>query len=89
MQRFENRWRFPNVCGAMDGKHVVVQCPKLTGSRYFSYQNLFGAFLFAVGDTDYSFLYLDVGTDGRVNDVFLFSRSRFGQALEPSAGSSL
>ena len=82
MQRFEMRWQFPNVCGAIDGKHVVVQCPKLTGSQYFNYKKQFSTVLFAVADADYSFLFFDVGTNGRVNDAFVFSRSDFGQALE-------
>ena len=28
---FYERWNFPNGIGAIDGKHVMIQCPKFTG----------------------------------------------------------
>ena len=82
MKDFEERWNFPNLCGAMDGKHVNIRCPSLTGSQYFNYKKSFSTILFAVVDAKYNFLYFDVGTNGRVNDALVFSKSSFNAALE-------
>ena len=33
---FYERWNFPNCIGAIDGKHVMIQCPKFTGQALAS-----------------------------------------------------
>ena len=82
MNGFETHWQFPNVCGALDGKHVTIRCPAHTGSQYYSYKKSFSTILFAVVDAEYNFLYVDVGTNGRVNDAAVFAKSAFCQALD-------
>jgi hypothetical protein len=29
-------WNFPHSLGAIDGKHVVLQCPRNAASEYFN-----------------------------------------------------
>jgi hypothetical protein len=36
-------------------------------------------------DANYKFIYIDVGTNGRVNDALAFSKSTFNEALQTNA----
>ena len=39
--QFKEIWHFPHCIGVMDGKHVVLQCPKNSGSLLFNYKGTF------------------------------------------------
>lgn len=82
MKDYYTFWNFPNCCGAMDGKHVVIRCPKKTGSYFYNYKKTFSTILFAIVDANYNFIYIDVGTNGRANDALVFSKCTFNEALE-------
>lgn len=79
---FYHRWNFSNCLGAIDGKHVLIRCPSRSGSEYFNYKNSFSVILMAVADANYCFTYIDVGTNGRVNDARAFSKSSLYKALK-------
>lgn len=38
---FYKRWNVPNCIGAIDGEHVIIQCPNLSGTTFFSYKQSF------------------------------------------------
>ena len=38
---FEDIWSLPHCPGAMDRKHIPVQCPKLSGSNYCNYKGFY------------------------------------------------
>ncbi|KAB0804251.1 hypothetical protein PPYR_01221 [Photinus pyralis] len=40
-EEFWTRWNFPNTLGAIDGKHVAVQCPTNSGSLYYNYKKYY------------------------------------------------
>lgn len=77
-----HRWNFPNCCGALDGKHVVIRNAPNSGSEYFNYKSSFSVILFASVDANYCFSYIDVGTNGRANDAAVFAKSSLNAALE-------
>jgi len=85
MNDFNTLWNFPNCCGAIDGKHVIIRCPEKSGSEFFNYKKSFSINLLAVVDANYKFIYIDVGTNGRANDALVFSKSSFNFALENNA----
>jgi hypothetical protein len=85
MQDFYTLWNFPNCRGAMDGKHIVIRCPSESGSELYNYKKNYSVFLLAIVDTNYKFIYIDVGTNGRVNDALALSKSTFNGALQTNA----
>lgn len=78
---FYKTWNFPNVVGAIDGKHVRINCPKNSGSMFFNYKKYFSVVLQAVVDANYRFITIDVGGYGKQSDGGTFQASSFYKAL--------
>ena len=75
------KWNFPNCVGAIDGKHIRIQCPANSGSLYFNYKNFFSIVLLALVDANYKFIIIDVGSYGKEGDSGIFNKSIMGQAI--------
>ncbi|KAJ8912223.1 hypothetical protein NQ315_009047 [Exocentrus adspersus] len=73
--------KFPRSIGAIDGKHIVVQCPDHSGSEYINYKKTFSIVLLAVVDSNYKFIFADIGCQGRISDGGVFTNSAFWQKI--------
>ena len=80
--KFQLLWNFSHCVGAIDCKHVAIQCPLNNGSLYYNYKGFFSIALLAVCDAHYCFTLVDIGNYGSNNDSGVLSHSTMGQALE-------
>ena len=79
---FANSWNLPNCLGALDGKHIAMECPKNGGSMFYNYKGFHSLVLMAICDVNYCFSLVDIGGLGRDNDAAIFSQSDMGMAFE-------
>ncbi|XP_068249076.1 uncharacterized protein [Palaemon carinicauda] len=80
-QQFENKWQFPNCCGALDGKHISITPPHDSGSYYWNYKGFNSVVLLALANANYEFIMCDVGTNGRISDGGVLENTKFGDLL--------
>ena len=81
---YEEMWNMPNVIGSIDGKHIRIQCPRLTGTQFYNFKGFFSTVLMAVYDANYCFTVYDLGQFGSNNDSGILMNSPMGELLENS-----
>lgn len=76
------KWNFPHCVGAVDGKHITIWPPRESGSYYYNYKSSHSIVLMAVVNANYEFMYVDVGTNGRVSDGGVWADSSLCARLQ-------
>ena len=80
-QDFARIWQFPNIVGAIDGKHVVMQAARSPNLNFLiaKRRTATSSWLWLMPTIIFS--WFDVGGYGRSSDAGIFSRSTFGHRL--------
>ncbi|KAJ8876737.1 hypothetical protein PR048_021184 [Dryococelus australis] len=78
---FKKRAHFPHCLRAVDGKTHAFINPEHSESLYHNYKHFFSVVLLTVADSNYRFLYVDVGSVGKAADQTILYDSTFGRAL--------
>jgi hypothetical protein len=68
--------------GVIDGKHVVLQCPRNGAIAYFNYKNAFRIVFFALVDANYNFMFFGAECQGRISDSGVFTNTELYKKLE-------
>ena len=79
---FSKRWNFHHTVGALDGKHIAIRPPGKSGSYYYNYKEFHSIVLLALVDSDYKFIYVDVGANGATSDAGVFLNTPLRSALD-------
>ena len=82
MGGFQTKWNFPLCIGAIDGKHIVMLCPPISGSSYYNYKKNFSLVMLAMVDFNYQFTYSDICSSGRISDGGIFKACSLVKALK-------
>ena len=78
---FLDRWNFPHTLGALDGKHVACKCPPGSGSEYYNYKKFYSIVLLALVDSNYKFIWADIGGRGAASDAQVWNDSDLQDAV--------
>ena len=79
---FENRWDLPNCFGAIDGKHVRIKKPNKAGSDFFNYKKFSSVVLMGLVDSQYKFIWVDIGYNGGSSDSQIWNISELNKRIE-------
>ena len=76
---FQETWNLFHAVGAIDDKHIRIQCPKQSRTLLHNYKGLFSFVLLTTCDSHYCFTLFDVGQYGSNNDAGVLANSSIGK----------
>ena len=79
---FQERWNFPHVCGAIDGKHVGIRKPKQSGGIYYNYKGFFIIVILMLSDANYKAIWAHVGSPVSESDCGIYNDSPMFQGIQ-------
>ena len=78
---FEELWNFPNCIGAIDREHILMKRPINSCLYYFDCKGTFSVVFLALVNSDYKFIFIDIGCNGRISDGGVFRNSSLSNVL--------
>ena len=81
-QRFEKKWGFPGVLGAIDRCHILVKEPRKNQRQYINHKGFHSLQLQVICDADMPFTDVFCGYPGSAHDARVFRNSPFFQDAE-------
>ena len=81
-EQLEEMWNMPYTIGCIDGKHIRMECPKLSGTLYYNYKGFFSMVLLAIFNADCCFTLFNLGQYGSNNDSRVLDNSQMGQMFD-------
>ncbi|KAK7926068.1 hypothetical protein WMY93_008378 [Mugilogobius chulae] len=75
VQGFRERWKLPQVAGAIDGTHIGIIAPAEEPADYYNRKNFYSVILQAVVDHRMKFWDINVGWPGKVHDARVLANS--------------
>lgn len=79
---FYKRWQVPHCLGAIDGKHVRIRQPAHSGSTYHNYKHFYSIVMLAMVDSNYKFIWADIGGRGAASDAQIWNACEMNQIRE-------
>ena len=67
--------------GAVDGKHITIQCPLRGGSIHYNYKKFHSIEIMAVADASYKFTIVNIGDYRRLSGGSVFGSCNLGFAI--------
>ena len=81
-QRFEEKWGFPGVLGAIDGSYIPVKRPRKNPEQYINRKGFHSLQLQVICDADMLFTNVFCSYPGSVHDARVFRNSSIFQDAE-------
>lgn len=81
-QRFEEKWGFPGVLGAIDRCHILVKGPRKNLKQYINHKGFHSLQLQVICDADMLFTDVFCGYPASAHDAIVFRNSPFFQDAE-------
>uniref|UniRef100_A0A3Q1F6Y6 DDE Tnp4 domain-containing protein n=1 Tax=Acanthochromis polyacanthus TaxID=80966 RepID=A0A3Q1F6Y6_9TELE len=79
VQGFRDKWRFPQVAGAIDGTHIKIRAPTDDPVSYYNRKGEYSIIIQAVVDHRMRFWDINVGRSGKIHDARVFALSSLYQ----------